>query len=551
MFCYSPSRRIFAAIFLLGLVCAAQQSQKTPNASDAKPSQSFVLRSATRLVQVSVIVQDKKGSPIIGLKKEDFTLLDEGKAQEIAFFSATAPTRESPRPLAPNFFTNRSDLKGQDPGATIVILFDALNTSFEDQSLAREHILRFLQSAKAQDRIAIYALTTELITLHDFTEDVAGLESSVHRFSPRLLAAFDASHPDPFHVRALADDPFWRVFENHVNNANGEIADSQVINRIGITYAAVEAIANSVANIPGRKSLIWVSDGIPIQLGSGRIGVPDRDNYRFDNSGAPGTKGASDLNSLAQVLNRVDMAIYPIDAHGIEADDSAAAFNIRQDQRDSFRLLADHTGGKAFYGTNDIAGAMNDAVEDDRYVYMLGYYPNHGLWDGKFREIKIKLPVAGSRLRYRRGYFAFPQRSRSDAIVRTDLQEAAQSPLDATALGVGVKGKILASSPGRVLQLQVVLDPRQFLLHDRENRREGGLDLLFLQKDSAGKFLAAEKQHFAINFDRKEYDLLAKTGLVLQRKLAIDIKSAEIRVLVRDADSGALGSVTIPVKKFF
>jgi VWFA-related protein len=542
---------VFSAVLpLLWAASAASQTQTesgTPSASSPQPQ---AIRTTTRLVQVSVIVQDKNGAPLTGLTKEHFTLFDGGQPQKIAFFSARAPNHTAPHPLPANFFTNRAELKGQDPGATIVILFDALNTGFEDQSYARQHILRFLQTVKPQDRVAIFALTTELVPLHDFTEDAAALASSVSRFSPRLLAAFDASHPANFSVPAMESDPFFKIFEGHVNNANGEIADARVADRFRITYDALVAIADYVAGIPGRKSLVWVSGGIPIQLGSDRIGTPDRDNFRFDDSNVPGMKETGDMGGLARALNRVNMAIYAIDVQGIGADDSAAAFFMRQDQRESFRLLADRTGGKAFYGTNDVAGAINSAFEDGRYTYTLGFYPNHGVWDGKFREVKVSLGVPGLHLRYRRGYFAFPERDASEATMKADLQEAARSPVDATALGVDARRETLAPSSARQLLLQVNLDPKELLLRDRDNHREGGLDLLFLQRDSGGSSLAAEKQHFDVNFDRKEYEVLAKTGLVLQRRLVIEPASAQVRVLVRDAGSGALGSVTFPVKKF-
>ena len=134
-------------------------------------------------------------------------MLDDGNPQEVAFVSGPVTARAVAHPLPVNSFTNRSDLQGQDPRATIVILFDALNTSFEDQAYARQHILHFLQSVKPQDHVAIFALTTQLLALHDFTDDAASLANSVNRFSPRLLAAFDASHPENFHVPALASDP--------------------------------------------------------------------------------------------------------------------------------------------------------------------------------------------------------------------------------------------------------------------------------------------------------------------------------------------------------
>jgi VWFA-related protein len=537
---YPPSLVPLAAVLLILTTTSASQSKGREDATDPSAEQAYVIRTATRLVQVSVVVQGSNGNPVTGLKKEDFILRDKSQPQEIAFFSASAANNTIPRPLPANVFTNRNELKGQDPRATIVILYDELNTAFLDQAYARQHVLRFLKSVKPQDRVAIFALSTHLLALHDFSQDAASLQSSVERFSPRLLAAFDASHPDNFHVPALANDPSWRAFENHVNNANGEIADAYVVDRIETTSSALLSIADYVKDIPGHKSLVWVSDGIPIQIGSDRIGVPDRDRFLF----------ADDMTGLAQALSRVDMAIYPIDAGGIDVDDAATGFFMRGDQRDSFRLIADNTGGRAFYGTNDIAGAIDSAVEDSRYIYTLGFYPNHGNWDGKFREIKITLRNPGPHLRYRRGYFAIPDRSDDAAIMKTDLAEAARSPLDATDLGVTVRGKALSPASARLLQLQIALDPKQFLLHEENDRRHGGLDLLFVQKDSAGKFLAAEKQHLDINFDQKEYDSLAKTGMVLQRRLGINSGSTEIRIFVRDAASGILGSVTIPVKAF-
>jgi VWFA-related protein len=546
------SSMVFSAALylLLPSVATASPHDQTTTATNSDGQQPQVIRSTTRLVQISVVAEDKSGAPLTGLKRENFRLLDGGRPQKIAFFSANAPPNQAahPPPLPPNVFTNRSDLKGQDPGANIVILFDALNTSFEDQSRARQEVLRFLQSFKPQDHVAIFALTNDLLLLHGFSEDAGALANSVNRFSPQLLAAFDASHPSNFDVPALANDPFFRSFENHVNNANGEIADSRIADRFRITYAALLAIGDYLSSIPGRKSLVWVSGGIPIQIGSEHIGAADRDNFSLANPDVPGA--AADMSGLARVLNRANLAIYPVDVHGIDVDDTGSAFFLRQDQRDTFRLLADKTGGKAFYGTNDITGAIRSAFDDGRYTYTLGFYPDHGAWDGKFREIRIRVQAQGAHLRYRRGYFALPEKTERETLARSDLQEVALSTLDAIDLGVTVKAAALPPASDHLLQLQVGVDPRQLLLHNEKNRIQGGLDLVFLQKDSSGKFLAADKQHFDVNFNRREYDALAKSGLILQRRLTIDPGSTEIRVLVRDAGSGSLGSVTLPVGKF-
>jgi hypothetical protein len=114
-----------------------------------------------------------------------------------------------------------------------------------------------------------------------------------------------------------------------------------------------------------------------------------------------------------------------------------------------------------------------------------------------------------------------------------------------------VNGKALAPLSARSLQLQVGLDPKQFLLKEADNRQKGALDMAFVQRDAAGNLLVADRQHFEVNFDQKQYEFLSKAGMILQRRVAVLPQADEIRVVVRDLGSGAIGSVTIPVKAFF
>jgi VWFA-related protein len=571
---------------------------QAPTAADANPAnqQSQTIRSSTRLVQLSVIAQDGKGEPIPGLKKDDFIVLDEGKPQNIAFFSCGAPPLTSPPPALPaNYFTNRFDLKGEDPGAVTVILFDSLNTSSQDQSFVRKQILRFLQTVKPQDHVALYALSTNLIVLHDFTRDVSALVAAVNRATPKELAAFDASNPEVIDFQAVTGDPQWQSFQNRLNNAQGQIADRKMLNRIGMTAAALEMIAAHVANISGRKSLIWVSGGFPIQIGMPKLGNPQIQIQPASSSGSgadPGTAagqgqsqagGGDPTNQLTRIerenstqtdtirkaadaLNRVDMAIYPVDARGVMLNSgmaptdrtaslqpslSTGGFFERQDIHDTATLLADRTGGKAFYGTNDISDAIRRAFDDGRCACNLGFYPDHGKWDGEFRELKVKVKADGAHLRYRQGYYASAEGSNADDAVKSSLQQAAMSPLETTSLGMVVSGKAVAPPAARNLQLQIALDPRQFLLKESAGRQNGALDMAFVQRDVAGNILAGDKQHLEINFEQKQYEFLCKAGMILQRHVTVLPDSEEIRVVVRDLRSGFVGSVTVPVESFF
>jgi len=121
------SARCLSVWLILAFSFSASPAQQSLPDAPA-PQQQTVIRSSVRLVQVSVVVEDKKGDPVAGLKAEDFTVLDEGRPQKIAFFSAATPppAEESPDHAAPpanllpaNAFTNRYDLKGQDPPGAV------------------------------------------------------------------------------------------------------------------------------------------------------------------------------------------------------------------------------------------------------------------------------------------------------------------------------------------------------------------------------------------------------------------------------------------------
>jgi|CZKR01.1.fsa_nt_gi VWFA-related protein len=580
-----PTARYLSVLLILSFpLHASPEPQRGPET--ASPQQETVIRSSVRLVQVSVVVEDKKGNPVTGLKQEDFTVLDEGKPQKIAFFTAAVPPPATPaseqpsskpvRLLPANAFTNRYDLKGQDPpGAVTVVLFDSLNTAPQDQSFVRKEVIHFLQTLKPQDHVAVYGLTTQLLILHDFTRDSADLVAAANRYSPKELAAFDATHTPDIDLASLGADPVqWAMLQNSINNANGIIGDQYTKDRVAMTVEAMNEIANHVSSIPGRKSIVWISGGLPIQTGSAKLGKP---GY-----GGPSGIGATTDNRLPQhdralvkfdemvrqvadTLNRSNIAMYAIDAKGVELDPAmdfskraallgdqvrerdTSVLNAEQDARDSSKLLADRTGGLAFFGNNDVRGAVRRAFDDGRYAYNIAFYPNHGQWDGKFREIKIQ-SKAGLRLRYRSGYYASPDRASSKAEIADVLQQAAESPLDSTNLGMIISGK--GAKDSRAVELHIGIDPKQLLLQSSGDRRKGAVDLFFLQRDAAGKRVAAEEQHLELNIEEKQYEYLSKVAMVLDRHVTIAPQSTELRVVLRDAGSGSLGSVTLPAMAF-
>ncbi len=216
---------------------------------------------STRLIQVNVIVNDKRENPITGLKPEQFTLFDQGKPQRVVYFSErTTRSDSAAQPAVANSFSNRPDEKTGASGGVTVILFDSMNTKLNDTMFARARVAKFLDSVRPEDRIALYALSTRLAVLHDFTDDAEALRRALDRFKSNdsyeaRVTKFEESH---------TGDP---VMDAIINDNNQRVSDLHIGTRVQNTAAALEAIAHHLAGVPGRKNLVWVSGSFPIDVG--------------------------------------------------------------------------------------------------------------------------------------------------------------------------------------------------------------------------------------------------------------------------------------------
>jgi hypothetical protein len=178
--------------------------------------------------------------------------------------------------------------------------------------------------------------------------------------------------------------------------------------------------------------------------------------------------------------------------------------------------IAQQTGGRAFYGTNDLAGAMQRAVDETELAYLLGFYPNHNQWDGSYHRLKLRTKRRGLRIRYRDGYFATSDLPDEHGEMQTELVRATKNPVDSTSLRLRVTAKTLEPPTSRSLRLVLQLDLQELLLEKRAGEtREGGLDLLFYQMGAGDAPLVAQKQHVDLHLAPQEYAELAKKGILL------------------------------------
>lgn len=506
-------------------------------------------RTSTRLVEVTVVVQDADRNAVAGLTRTDFKLYDDGKEQQIALFSEQTDTNRAGAPL-PGLTTNTSPaglfsnhVDPQRTGSVTVILLDRVNSRMEDQTSARSQVIKFLSQIRPEDHVALYVLERDSVrVVHDFTSDTSALLRALSRYrargnDPDAAESIGPETGDPDTV-AFLQESFHRL-------------DAAIVqNRVESTTLALEAIAHHLAAVRGRKNLIWLSSGFPV------IGQDDH--------GGPLTF-SQQINRAVRVVNDANIAIYPIDDRGlfeVYATPAATATRLTSKgpvvppsalsatgrTRDSMDILAQDTGGRAFYNRNDIDTAIRSAIDDSTVTYVLGYYPTQDKWDGKFREIKVKVSRPGVQVRHRKGYMAAPLME-NDPIKREQaLLELARSPLAATGIRLTAQIENAAAKTQNVT-LSIRVDPGSITLQKTGQNWTGLLDVVIVQSVPDGRLFRAFSGAVGLTLTAERRDLLMKDGLEMSRTLTVRPDASQVRILVRDAPTGTTGSLIVPVNK--
>jgi len=198
--------------------------------------------------------------------------------------------------------------------------------------------------------------------------------------------------------------------------------DSQTYQRMALTLDAFDLLARYLANIPGRKNLVWFSGSFPMVLD------PDSAISTYTANSFSGSNNETEVRRIITLLATAHVAVYPVDCRGVQASSTIAAeyvgntpnngnpANFNNDkhsfehtmaqEHSTMERLASNTGGRAIMNENDLTKATAQAIEAGSNYYTISYTPANGDWKGDFRKIEIKLPEKGYTLAYRRGYFA-------------------------------------------------------------------------------------------------------------------------------------------------
>jgi len=547
---------------------AVPPAPRTPQA--APPP---AIRTTTRLVQVSVIAHDKHGALVTDLSQQDFRVFDNGQEQKISFFSkeTTQESAGAGPSLPPNTWSNRAGKRGGAPVNLTVVLYDALNTRLSDQGRARQQVIHFLSQIKPEDRVALYFLGDTLRVLHDFTSDPNSLLRTLAKdgkYNGHLIAD---EEPNAAAEQSTGDDDL----DLFIRESDVFFQQYKTTDRMLRTTDAFEAIGTHLASLPGRKSVFWVSGSFPLMIGydATQIGAPGTTSSYSSNTGATLTGAAmpgadqrlfsDELERAARALNDANVAVYPVDARGLTMNMSAitqpvtARGRIRPDTPQSMspdvtlintmETLAQRTGGIAYHDNNDLAGAMRKAIEDSRVVYTLAFTPSHDEWNGEFRKLKVETSRPGVNLRYRSGYFAFPDKPVELAQKDQILAQAQWSILDATEIGLTVNALRVNAQGTPKISFAVLADPAGIRFTDAEGKKAADLVLTIGEKGADGKLVQEETKTMNLRLTEDRYRAVVERGLRLTGSMVLDPAAVQFRVVMLDTATGHLGSLEFPL----
>lgn len=593
-------------------IAPAQAPAAAPNAvQDSAP----VLRTETQLVLVDVTVKDKSGRPVRGLKREDFTVEEDKQPQDLRNFeehsNAAQQAGSAIPPLPAGTFTNYTPVPH---GALNVLLLDALNTPLSDQFYLRDQLLKFVNKAAPGTRIAIFGLAQNLYLLQGFSTDPQVLKYALehkgaHPRSSSFLPGADAGRMES-QSETITQSTLPALAAQTIailQRSDEEVKQIQTQNRVQDTLDAFNALAHYLSAFPGRKNLIWFSGSFPIALG---MDASDQTNFKtmLDNGQA--------FFETSRLLASAQIAVYPVDARGLAGDltmttagasqktvagfkpaaeDAGLTFGRTQAQEhQTMALLAEQTGGTAFYDTNDLTAAVESAIDSGANYYTVAYSPARNAKKG-YRSIHVKLngslESAGYKLNYRRGYesAASPDATGSaatgtGAAAKTDagasanggaayarraMEHGAPEPQEivfkARVLPVGTDAEPTLAADNAVDPAHPMKPPfRRFavdiavvggafhLAPQADGHRTGAISFRVMLYDHEGKLLNLVSKNVQLNLTEEQYkQLLSGVHAHFEISAPVDgpgkLSGDSLRIGVCDLATNRVGAVEIPL----
>jgi VWFA-related protein len=509
----------------------------------------YVLRMNEELVLTNVVARDSKtGEVVRGLKQSDFSVAENGKAQQIATFDF-----ESVEMAAPLNEATVSGLAAGSGGKAVVVarpeelrnhrlivmFFDLTSMQPEDLDRSVEAAQSFLRTKmQPADLVALVSLGDTLRVDQDFTADKAALA--------REVAAYNGTQGAGFAAGATGNT-------NQVEDATGYTPDESEYNDLNTDRElfALRAVAKSLEKIAEKKSLLYFSGGI------------SRD----------GIENQASLRAAVNAAVRANLAIYSVDTRGLQAisplgDAStgslrgAGAFNggsLANNMSANFAsqevmgTLSAGTGGKAFFDSNDFAPAFAQVQRDTSAYYAIGFHSSNPARDGRYRKLMIKVNRPGVKLEFRAGYYApadFKHSGKEDR--ERELDEQLASDLPASDMALYLDAMYFRLDENRFfVPVSLIVPGSQIPFVKGGDKDKATLDVIGEVIDEGKRPIGHARETVKLNLDQADH--ARQKNIQYTTSFNLPPGTYHLKFVVRENQTGRMGSfeadITLPEMK--
>ncbi len=539
-------------------------------------------RISVNLVQIDATVTDSHGKPVRDLTQSDFEVFLDGKPQPITHFShiqtdSTAATDSAvstaPKPESMSRAATR--LKPEQVSRTVVIFVDDLSMSAQSVPFVRRGVLETIEKRIGQrDLTAIVRASAGLGALQDFTTDKAMLRAAADQ-----IRWYPSGRGEISAYRALGTDPTRDLEEyNAVPGGAFTYQEEENYRETIFTVGVLDSlrrVVHGMARLPGRKSVIVLSDRLPVAVREITDGPMEaRSTTKLDASGPI-------LNRMGDCIDqaaRSGVVVYAIDTRSLSsltitaADESKMIHKVGvaqgveggelvmkerheihdQDQAGGW-YLAKETGGLMIPEANDIGASISRIYADMSSYYVLGFHPPEEAFerarDGRplFRRITVKVKRAGVQVRSRSGFFGMPDEENSARPERAQLalESSLESPFGSSAVELRLHSSFLSARKNEWLaRTSLWVDAHNLTLEGPTNNRAGIIHLLVRAFGVSGAELEGGiDQVLKVSLDAEGYDRAMKYGLLYSTVIRVAKPGPyQVRAALLDQASGKIGT---------
>ena len=396
------------------------------------------------VIEVNVVVVDARGKPVTGLQQRDFELMVGGKKREISNFYAVAGPLEEVKPPA----AQSAPAPAPVPLARhnfVVVFVDNAHLHQNGKKRALEALRRFIAKNVGPATSAMIVTFDDGIDVKQtFTDDPA-----------RLGAVIDALERQPAKANSYENDRRDMIRMMEDAGANTILVYQQMMVQLaererGNTQREIDAlndVIRSTSGLDGRRALVCVSDGLPMQpvaemfkfyekraeetMSAGTPRFSNQIIANFNRSDALKTDLSMSFERLAKESATAGVQFFAIDAGGARGFDPTGADPMSDEKLDwnliranlhgPVQLLADETGGRAILDQNDLDAAFATLADDLTTYYSLGFRS-----DGSMKEESVSVRVR------RPGMTAHATRTVRERTTRERIEQAVRSRLYVT-----------------------------------------------------------------------------------------------------------------------